>query len=276
MFGWRADGVEVPKLHPMRRFMPYISPRRNDSVFYLQQMVDVEDAVTYCEKLNKDRPDDRPVTVFHLFLRAWSQALVTRPGINRFVKAGRLYQHKQQSLSFALKTEIRDGAPLKTIKREFDAQHETLEEMVDAVYAVLKPAKAGKESTADKEVSLLLLLPSFVIGWLLRGLAVVDHLGLMPRGMIDSDPLFSSGFAANLGSVKLGGGFHHLWEYGTCSIFGVMGEIVPGPDGRRQMTLSWTYDERIEDGLYSGNTIHDLKDRIENPQRLEESVVPPE
>ena len=35
------------------------------------------------------------------------------------------------------------------------------------------------------------------------------------------------------------------------------------------LTLCWTYDERIEDGLYSYITIAGIKDRIEHPELLD-------
>ena len=53
--------------------------------------------------------------------------------------------------------------------------------------------------------------------------------------------------------------YHHLYEYGSIGIFGVIGRAVPdpgsptsGPDRRRSMTLRWTFDERCEDGLVAG------------------------
>ena len=67
-------------------------------------------------------------------------------------------------------------------------------------------------------------------------------------------------------------GFHHLWEYGTCSIFAVLGKIEPGPEGRRMMRVCWSYDERIEDGLYSQITIAGIQKRLENPELLELST----
>ena len=52
-----------------------------------------------------------------------------------------------------------------------------------------------------------------------------------------------------------------------------MGKIKRGADGRRFMTVCWTYDERIEDGLYSYITIAGIKDRIERPELLELSAL---
>jgi hypothetical protein len=94
--------------------------------------------------------------------------------------------------------------------------------------------------------------------------------------MIDADPLYTSIFVANLGSFDYPAGFHHLWEYGTASLFGVMGRIERGADGGQKFTSAYTYDERIEDGLYSYYTLGMIRDGIENPETMVEPVKLPE
>ncbi len=42
------------------------------------------------------------------------------------------------------------------------------------------------------------------------------------------------------------------------------------------MNLAWTYDERIEDGLYSYHTLEDIRARIEHPELLEAPAEQPE
>ena len=269
MFGRRPDGTQVRQLSAMRRFMPYISPRRNDSVFHLAPEIEIDAALEYLEKKNRERPPDKPITLFHLMLRSGSQALYLRPGVNRFVKGGKLWQRKGEWITFSAKIKIEDGAPMVTIKRKFEPVTETLDEMVDGIYGLIRPARAGRKSTSDKEMGLLLRLPGFVIKALLGLLDFADRFGLVPRAMIDSDPLYTSCFVANLGSVGHDAGFHHLWEHGTCSLFGVIGKVRRGENGKRVVTLCWTYDERVEDGLYSYITIAGIKERIEHPEMLE-------
>jgi pyruvate/2-oxoglutarate dehydrogenase complex dihydrolipoamide acyltransferase (E2) component len=272
MFGRRSDATLVRDLSAMRRFMPFVSPRRNDSVFYMMQQVEVEAALEYLTKRNRERPPDRPITLFHLFLRATSYAVYLRPGVNRFVKAGRLYQRDGVWLTFSAKREIKDGSPMLTVKRRFEPAGESLDEMVDAIYDRLRAGRAGKKTTSDKEMGLLLRLPHFAIRLALWLAKKGDDLGLLPRSMIDADPLFTSVFLANLGSIDYPAGFHHLWEYGTASIFGVMGRIEMGPNGRRRMAIAWTYDERIEDGLYSYHGLESIRERLEHPEQLELSA----
>ena len=90
----------VRDLGTMRRFQPYVSPRRNDSAFYLTQDIEVEAALEFLDKRNIERPPDRPMTLFHLFLRSLSQAHELRPRVNRFVKGGKLWQRDGVWLSF--------------------------------------------------------------------------------------------------------------------------------------------------------------------------------
>jgi hypothetical protein len=268
MFGRRPDATLVKELSTMRRFMPYISPRRNDSLFYMMQDIEVDAALEFLEKKNVGRPPDRRITLFHLFLRSLSQAMYLRPGINRFVKARQLWQRDGEWLTFSAKKEIKDGSPMITIKKQFHPTTETLEEMVDGIYDRLQFGRSGKKTTSDKEMKLAVLLPSFAITFVMALLGWLDNRGLMPRSMIDGDPLFTSAFVANLGSIDYPAGFHHVWEYGTASIFGVMGRIEPGANGRRKMSVAWTYDERIEDGLYSYYSLEGIRKRIEDPEQL--------
>jgi hypothetical protein len=272
MFGKRADATLVRNLTAMRRFMPYVSPRRNDSLFFMNQDIAADAALELVKKMNLERPKNRPITLFHLFLRATSQAVAIRPGVNRFVKGGKLWQRDGVWLTFSAKRKLVDGSAMITIKRRFHPESETLDEMVDAIYDKLEFGRSGKKTTSDKEMGLMLRLPGPVIKGLLGLARLADYFGLLPRKMIDSDPLFASVFLANLGSINYPAGFHHLWEYGTTSMFGVMGQLEPSADGGRKFIAAWTYDERIEDGLYSYYSLRLLRRRIEKPELLLEPV----
>ena len=156
-----------------------------------------------------------------------------------------------------------------TVKRRFESETESLEEMTDGVYAKLNPQRAGKLSQSDKEMNLMLRLPGPVIQLLMKAANFLDYFGLLPKALIEPDPHYASAFLANLGSINYPAGFHHLWERGTASIFGVMGRVEPNAQGRRSMRIAWTYDERIEDGLYSQIGLEGIRERIENPELLE-------
>jgi hypothetical protein len=252
----------------MRRILPHVSPRRNESLFFLPNDVEVESALEFLEKHNRTRPPERPATLFHLLLHAIAQGIALTPRVNRFVKGGRLWARRGVYITFSAKRALSDAAPLITIKRRCDPEHESLDAMIDGVYELLQPARRGVESTSDKETKLLMRLPNAVTGALVRAADTLDRFGLLPHAMIEPDPMFSSVFVANLGSVGHDAGFHHLWERGTCSAFCVMGRIKSGPTGRRIMSVFWTWDERVEDGLYSFGYTNGVKERLESPELL--------
>jgi len=272
MLPWRPDAKPAENLSTMRRFLPYVSPRRNDSAFYMFQDIEVDAALAYLEEKNRDREPAQRLTLFHLYLRALSQAFALRPGVNRFVKGGRLWQRDGVYLTFSAKRSIEDGSPMITVKRRFEPETESLEEMAEAVYARLNPQRRGEQTQSDKEMNLMVKLPGPIIQLLMKLADFLDYFGLLPGFMIEPDPHYASAFVANLGSIDYPAGFHHLWERGTASIFCVIGRVEPGDSGRRKMRIAYTYDERIEDGLYSYFTLDGIKERIESPELLELTV----
>jgi hypothetical protein len=107
----------------------------------------------------------------------------------------------------------------------------------------------------------------------MRLLRWLDGINLMPRFMIESDPLYTSLFVANLGSVGLDRTSHHLYEYGTAAMFGAMGtprkQLLPDRAGtpvvRDIMEVRWSLDERVNDGLYCARSLAQLKKAFEDP-----------
>lgn len=267
MFGRRPDATLVRDLPAIRRFMPFISPRRNESLVYFACDLSVENALAFLGERNRRRPPERPMTLFHLLLRALVRMFDERPRVNRFTAGGRLWQRDGIWITFSAKRAFDDQSPIITVKRRFDPS-ETLDEMVDGLHAGLAEGRSDRKSTSDREMGLLLRLPPPLVRLLMALVRGADAFGLLPGAMIRSDPMYASAFVANLGSVGLEAGYHHLWEYGTIPIFCVMGRIKPGPGGGRCMTLKFSYDERIEDGLYCARSLDIIRELIESPEKL--------
>ena len=118
------------------------------------------------------------------------------------------------------------------------------------------------------------MLPHFILSLLVRLIMRFDQWGLLPGFFLRSDPLFASMFIANLGSIQMDAGYHHLFEYGNIPIFLTMGQAKDCPaldaqgkaEVRRIVPLKYSFDERIEDGLYSAQSLGLLKDILENPE----------
>ncbi|RIL07836.1 MAG: hypothetical protein DCC71_01785 [Proteobacteria bacterium] len=266
MFGRRPDATLARDVPALRRFMPFISPRRPESMFWFSYDVDAEESFAYLAELNAARPEKRPITFFHLVLHALVRVLHERPRMNRFVAGGRLWQRDGIWLSFSAKVAFDDDAPVITVKQRFDPNASVVE-LADQIYDKLSAGRSGKKTTSDHEVDWMLRLPVPLIRLAMGAAHLADRFGLLPRAMIDSDPLYASVFVANLGSVGLEGGYHHLWEHGNIGAFLVIGRFERGADGRRRVTIKITFDERIEDGLYAARSLGAVKEWLEHPEK---------
>jgi hypothetical protein len=273
----RPDGVLCRDLPPVRRIVPYLMRGRNQSAVYHEKVYDLTRTRPWLRAYNRSH-DDR-ATLFHLFLYACARALHARPGLNRFVSGSRIYQRNGVSVSFAAKKEMRDEAPFVTVKVEIPPE-QPFEATVRQIAGLVGEGRSGPERQVDKEVGIVISLPGVVVS-LLVGLArLLDRFNLFPGFMIRPDPMYASLFLANLGSVGLSDTWHHLYEYGTVSIFGVMGQVerLPFVEGsavvvREGVRVRFTFDERINDGHYSATSLGIAQQILEDPAR---HLGPPE
>jgi hypothetical protein len=269
----RPDGDLVRDLPDLRRIMPYVMRRRTEATVYMEQRLDVGRAERFVRAFNEAHPETR-ATLFHVVLWACRQGLAEFPSLNRFVAGGRLYQRKGIWISYSAKQRMQKGAPLIVLKREFDAA-EPFATMASAMQNQLHTAKfSGSGNAVDGELALILKLPGFLRRALFACYPVLEGNGMFPRSFIENDPLYATLFLTDLGSLGLDAVYHHLYEYGNVGIFGALGraraEQIPDPDtGRlvrtRVATIRWSFDERIEDGLYAGYGIKHVKKLVEDP-----------
>ena len=245
---------------------------RNESAVYFEQHLDLSKTLPWITRWNGHNPEHAGrATLFHLVLFGLATVLHERERMNRFTVGRRTFQRNAVLLSFAAKKQMSDDAPLATIKRTFQ-QSETFGELVERLTGEIGGARSVQPSAMDKELTILLALPGFLLAFLISGLRRLYSIGLAPRGLIDTDPLYTSAFVANLGSLKIDAAYHHLYEHGNCPLFVTIGQIAQVPavvDGqvviRPQLTLRYTFDERVEDGMYCAKSLQLLAQRIEDP-----------
>jgi len=268
MFGRRRDGT-LAKVPPYRRMMPFLMKGRNEAIVYFDQRLDMSRVQPWLDAWNA-RTGQR-ATVFHVVLHAIARVLHERPHLNRFVAGRRIYDRRGVFLTFAAKKAMRDDAPLATVKREF-ATGESFAAMVAALTTDIKVAKSDAVSKVDKELSVFLRLPGFLLAASVSLLRWLDGHGLAPRALIGDDPMYTSAFVANLGSLKIDAAYHHLFEYGNCPLFCTVGQLAPGPivvgdrvEVRPSLLLRYSYDERIEDGFYAASAIGKVRQYVEDP-----------
>jgi hypothetical protein len=268
MFGRRRDGT-LAKVPPYRRMMPFLMRQRNESIVLFEQQLDMSRAQPWLEAWHART--GQHATAFHLVLHAIARVLHDRPHLNRFVAGRRIYDRRGVFMTFAAKKAFRDDAPLATVKRAF-VPGESFAGMVEALNADIQVARSDAISKVDRELSVLLRLPGFLLAASVALLRWLDGLGLAPRALIGDDPMYTSAFVANLGSLQIDAAYHHLYEYGNCPLFCTVGRLAPAPvvvggaiEIRPSLVLRYSYDERIEDGFYAASALARVRGWIEDP-----------
>jgi 2-oxoacid dehydrogenases acyltransferase (catalytic domain) len=253
-----------------RRFMPALMPTRNGSVVYFDQCLRVHETERFLASIRETRPDLHP-TLFHVVLWALARMFDRHPRINRFVAGGRLYQRDSITIAFTVKSELTEDGTLLEVKHRFDPSQPFVE-LVRDLRAAVASTRGGAQGRSDRELEVFLRLPPALRRGVVRIASAANAMNLLPRSFIEGDPFFASAFVTNLGSVGLDAAFHHLYEYGTIPIFGALGKVhetVDVEDGRpvvaRTASMKFTYDERVEDGLYAAHAIADFQTMVEHP-----------
>lgn len=266
----RPDGDLVRGEAPVRRIMPYLMRGRNESCVYQESVYRLSAARTWLKAYN--RHHHPRATLFHLVAYACATALLERPRLNRFVSGGRIYQRRGVFLAFVVKTAFADDGPGATVKLEarpgeaFPDWSARLSSQVDEA--------RDTDRSVDREVALIMRLPGPLVRALVGLARRLDHWNLFPAFMIENDPMFSTVFLANLGSVGVSDVFHHLYEYGTTSIFGAVsaprqmafagrGGVTVEPG----LTVRWTFDERIDDAFSCERSMALVQKILEDPGR---------
>ena len=281
----RRDGTLVPETDPMHLITPHMVPDRCDNEAVLTELFDMTAVEAYLAKKNADGPEFK-YTFFHVICAAIAKVLVLRPRMNRFYAGRRLYDRNDILFAFVVKKKFEDNGAeaLAIIKVDKDGEISPVEQLhgkvKDIVYSVRKENKT--EGTTEK-MGILTKLPRGLLRFVMSFLNWLDYHGKYPAALMKDDPYFASVFVSNLGSIKMHANYLHLVNWGTNSLFVVIGEkkLTPffQPDGSVQMRdaleLGLTIDERIADGVYFAKSIHLLRRLLSQPELLDEPIQTP-
>lgn len=269
LFG-RPDGKLARDVPPVRRVMPYIMRGRNESSVSFEQKIRASKIQAFLDDV-RARTGLRAAMI-HLLIWGFAKVVAERPRLNRFVAGGRIYERDGIWVSFSAKKAKVDGAPIVVIKKKIDPSW-SFEQLVETIESGIGEGRSDKLSATDKELGLLFRLPAILVWALTRIQVMLDYFGLLPASFYRNDPLYASVLIANLGSVHLESAFHHLYEYGNIPIFMAAGrvqdEVVVGPERtpvvEPVLTVRYTFDERIEDGLYCARALEMFRALLEDP-----------
>lgn len=270
----RSDADLVTDLSDSRRMMPFVMRKRNESVVFHTMQLRIAGTRAWLREYNRAHGNDQHASLFYLFVYACARSLHERPGMNRFVSGGRIYQHKDVCISFSAKKRLVQDSPLVTVKLKFSAS-EPFPDCMRKICKAVDDGRSGRERPIDSELRLLTRLPGPVLRSVVAAGRWLDRFNILPAAFIEPDPLFTGMFLTNDGSIGVGNAHHHLYEHGTCSIHAVVGGIkkavIVDRAGRADVTevveVGWSCDERVNDGQTAGRTLLFIQRVMEDPKR---------
>ena len=278
-FGDRRDATLLRNTDAMHFIMGIIYPHRADNEAYIAERVNLEPIKAYLAGKNVEGIPFK-YTFFHVILTALVKTVTLRPKLNRFYANENYYQRNKVTAGFVIKKEFSDGSEeaVALLEAKPDATIDTIhQEIYQRVHATRNEQKMN---TTDNSMDILNKLPRFLSKAVIRFIRWLDRHGWCPDVLIGDDPNYSSVFLSNLGSIKLRSGYHHLTNWGTCSLFCVIGEKKWTPlydehglvEMRETVDLGLTVDERIADGYYYSKSIRLFKHLLEHPELLEQPM----
>ena len=278
-FGDRRDATLLRDTDALHFIMGIIYPNRADNEAYIAERVNLEPIKAYLAKKNVEGIPFK-YTFFHVILTALVKTVTLRPKLNRFYANENYYQRNKVTAGFVIKKEFSDGSEeaMALLEAKPDATIDTIHEEIRQ--RVQATRNEQKMNTTDNSMDILNKLPRFLSKAAIRFIRWLDRHGWCPDFLIGDDPNYSSVFLSNLGSIRLRSGYHHLTNWGTCSLFCVIGEKKWTPlydqngfvEMRETVDLGLTVDERIADGYYYSKSIRLFKYLLEHPELLEQPL----
>lgn len=285
MFGKRADGKKVKNIDIMFKFIPRLMKDRNDAFVFYKQSINYEKLHEYRAKKKEEGIN---LNTIDIIFAATARIMAERPKLNRFVANQQIYARNGIIFSMISKSSKGDDGEENIIKIEFNGTENIFEvhEKLQSAIAEVKTKDTNKNDI-DKTINKFSKLPAFVFNFIVNACRFSDKHGLIPKKLIDISPFHSSAFVSDLGSINGEAVFHHLYNFGTTSIFVTMGKKVNRSvvkDNKictqRCINIIFTLDERICDGYYYISSLKKWTQYVNNPEllenKLEKRIIDPE
>ncbi len=276
--GDRRDGVLLRELDSLHYITGIIYPNRCDNEAYVSLRIDLTAMNEYLARKNETEKDF-PYTMFHLIVAALLKTITLRPKMNRFIVNSNFYQRNEVSAAFVVKKQFSDtGAEALAVLHGKDDF--TVADVHEYIRSQVQECRSEEVDPTTGVMDYLNKIPRFISKAAIRILMWLDKHGWVPKDIIATDPYYNSVVISNLGSIKLKCGYHHLTNWGTCSMFCIIGEKKKtaffDEDGtmtmRETLDLGLTIDERLADGYYYSKSVRLLKYLLEHPEELEKPI----
>ncbi len=247
----RYDRKKV-KLEVYQKLELQMMPTRHEAAIHTAMTAKSDTLIPFLKENN--------LKIFSWVLYACLKTVNQYPNLKRFVMKGTMYEHKKLIVSTVVKKDKKvegDNGFAKFLLIETMSPHD----IHHLLYETITKSKDSQGNDSDALMKVMGVFPSGVFRLIKRGLSLLDRFDWLPNNIIDSDPLHATAMIANLGSIDGHSVNHHLYNWGTASLFITFGRL------REDGTIDFTFtiDERISEGMVLFKAIDYFKNIMENP-----------
>ena len=268
----RKDAVEIKSLDPFHSIVPYVMPKRTEAEVSSTETFDITKLLKYIEKKKKSGSG---LKLFHCVCYTIAKTIYLRPKMNIFIAGRKYWQRNNISLSFVAKQKFDDKSD--EVLLFLDVKPEwTINDFSKIILGDVSKARKQSGNDLDKTMEFIGKLPRFLLNIIFWVISRLEYHGMMPDALSKGDPNYSTALLSNLGSIGAGAPYHHLSNYGTCSIMCTIGTYYKDQTGKKTLLpLTAIFDERIADGFYFIKSLKIARYILEHPEELEKPISEP-
>jgi len=269
----RADGKRVKNLQYFDALIPHIMDKRVDSTNYVKDEFDITELSAYLRRL---RNDGVRIGVMDFMMASIAQTILDYPVLSRFIVNKKVYMRNYNSISLTVLKRVDKTDIKETVIKIYFEQGDDLLSITKKIEESLEEnTKEETQNRMDRFINKLMGMP-LIPGALVRLIKFADRHGFLPKSIVGLSPFHTTVFVSNMGSINMSYVYHHLYEFGTTSLFMTMGKPkrIPFPDDttHRIMPVSFSIDERICPGAGFAKCLADLKKYMEHPHTLQDAM----
>lgn len=267
----RPDGKKVKSDDAEYAVVPHIMVERNDALNFIEIDIPAEPLQKY---LNEKRKEGVVLSHLSLIIAAYARIVGEFPLLNRFIVNRKIYARNELAVSMVVLKSGSDNGTMSKVKLD---PADTVFEVNDKINNYVNTNRqAGDNNKTDKLVSVLLSIPGLLnIG--VRIFKWMDKHGLLPYSIVEASPFHASMGITNLASIRTNHIYHHIYNFGTTSVFLAMGNSKEVPKRKANGEIEFekcipfgcVMDERICSGVYFAKAFRKFRKYLENPALLE-------
>lgn len=274
-FGDRKEGRLLRSLPAFAKFVPFIMPTRNDACNQYEESFEVSDVDRRLRKLRVD--GYKGIGILHFIIAAYIRGVSMLPGMNRFIVGRRIYARDNIEVVMTVKRSLAIDATETTIKVVFEPTdtifdvYRKMNEKIDEIKTV-----EGNNNTEDVAEAMC-KAPRFLLRFALTILRIMDYFGWLPQSLLDASPFHGSMIITDLGSLRIGPIYHHIYNFGTLPVFISFGAKRHAYELDRHGNMvdskyvdcKFVMDERTVDGHYYAQFLQAFRYICQHPEIVE-------